>query len=44
MYEYHRAVLRQHDVRPSRQLRAPKAVSEPPRMEALANKDLQLGI
>ena len=44
MYEHHGPILRQHDVRPARQLRATKPIPQSPRMKALAYNHLQLCI
>lgn len=44
MDKNHGPVFRQHDIRSSRQSSSTQAVAESPRMEALAYKDLQLGI
>lgn len=42
--EHNSPILRQHDVGPARQLRTTQSISQPPRMKALADKDLQLGV
>lgn len=44
MHEHHGAILRQHDVGPARQLCTTQPIPQPPGMEALADKDLQLGV
>lgn len=42
--EYNRPILWKHDVRPAGQLCTTQPIPQSPGMEALANKDLQLGV